>query len=100
MSIQLGTDSGAPAVIAPADARKKRNIGVSAMSSRRRLKIRPLRATVIACYTINPTRDEVPCETEQKFTISPALPAALLAAGKSNNEKCTYNTPGVMKEST
>lgn len=37
---------------------------------------------------------------EQKFTVSPALPAALLAAGKSNNEKCTYNTPGVMKEST
>lgn len=35
---------------------------------------------------------------EQKFTVSPALPAALLAAGKSNNEKCTYNTPEGMKK--
>lgn len=33
----------------PCRREKKRNIGASAMNSKRRLKIQPLRATVIAC---------------------------------------------------
>lgn len=49
LSIQLGTGSGAPADFVPAAVRKKRNIGATAMNSKRRLKVRPLRATVIAC---------------------------------------------------
>ena len=49
LSIQLGTGSGAPADFVPDAVRKKRTIGASAMNSKRRLKIRPLRATVIAC---------------------------------------------------
>lgn len=37
---------------------------------------------------------------EQKFTISPALPAALLAAGNAIMKNARITPPGVMKEST
>lgn len=79
-----GTDSGAPADFVPAAVRKKRNIGASAMNSGRRLKIRPLGATVTACYIINPTKDEACVKPELKFTGSPALPGVPPAAVNGN----------------
>ena len=54
---------------------KKEDIGASAMKSKRRLKARPLRATVIAYYIINPTKDEAYVKPELEFTVSPALPS-------------------------
>ena len=68
------------------------------MNSKRRLKIRPLRATVIACYIINPTKNEACVKPEFEFTASPVLPAVPSAADDGNNEKCTYSTLGAMNK--
>ena len=98
MSIRSGRAFGAPAAIDLAAVRKKRNIGASAMNSNHRLKIRPSRATVIVCYTINPTKDEACVKPELEFTGSPALPGVPSAADDGNNEKCTYSTLGAMNK--
>lgn len=54
------------------------------MNSKRRLKIHPLRATVIACYIINPTKDDACVKPELEFTGSPALPGVPPAAVNGN----------------
>ena len=68
------------------------------MNSKRRLKIRPLRAAVIAYYIIKPIKDEACVKPEWEFTGSPALPAVPPAAVNGNNEKCTYSTPDSMNK--
>ena len=68
------------------------------MNSKCRLKIRPLRATVIACYIINPTKNEACVKPEFEFTASPVLPAVPSDAVNGNNEKCTYSTLGAMNK--
>ena len=91
-------DSGATADFVPAAVRKKRNIGASAMNSKRRLKIHPLRATVIACYIINPTKDEACVKPELEFTGSPALPGVPSAADDGNNENAHAAHSGAMNK--
>ena len=74
------------------------NTGASAMNSKRRLKIRPLRATVIACYIINPTNDEARVKPKYKSPAYPELPTVPPDAVNGDNEKCTYSTLGAMNK--